>query len=398
MVEDFLQFVWQSGFYVNKELCTTSGDRLLIRHPGTWNKLSGPDFSQAVISINGITWVGNVEIHVRATDWNRHLHTRDAAYHNVILHVVYENDAEIQLPNGRVLPCFTLKDEALDAYYLQYERWLSTQAELPCVNSWKKMSSQEVTNWLDVLMNERLSKQCEKAYGWLLKMKGDVLLTELYATAHVFGTPHNSVPMEQLVTRIPWYRVLRRSWTWEEFETWLLHMAGLIESTNEYLNALWNVQPLDTFIWKYGNTRPSSFPTVRVSQWGRWIWLRFIECKVDRGDMLSVLNDDWGNGEMVPIPGRTIKRIWYINLYPALKVLGELNSSKMKALHWKEIPPEQNKVVRSFVGTGVPVMHAGHSQALIELHQEFCRFKKCVNCAVGRYQLKQLRDDRKFEG
>ncbi|MDZ7649739.1 MAG: DUF2851 family protein [Cytophagales bacterium] len=77
----------------------TAGETLNIIKPGILNSDAGPDFAQTKIKIDSIDWVGNAEIHVKASEWYDHKHDRDSAYENVVLHVVW-GGVQACVPNG----------------------------------------------------------------------------------------------------------------------------------------------------------------------------------------------------------------------------------------------------------------------------------------------------------
>lgn len=108
--EDFLHYVWQFRSFDFNGLQTTRGENLKIINPGLLNKNAGPDFFHAKIEIGDTIWAGNVEIHLKSSDWLKHNHQLNPAYENVILHVVYEHDAEINRMDGSILPVLELKN------------------------------------------------------------------------------------------------------------------------------------------------------------------------------------------------------------------------------------------------------------------------------------------------
>src|ERR1700757_5222610 len=98
--EDFLHYVWKFRLFDKADLKTVDGDEIEIHSVGIHNTDAGPDFQNARIRIGGTVWAGNVEVHVPSSDWVKHNHTTDKAYDNVILHVVYRDDAPVILPDG----------------------------------------------------------------------------------------------------------------------------------------------------------------------------------------------------------------------------------------------------------------------------------------------------------
>ena len=103
-MEHLLQFVWKHKLFPLTPLHTTQRQTVEVIDPGLPNPDAGPDFFNAKIKIDGILWVGNVEIHVHASDWKRHHHHQDRAYDSVILHVASDIDAETFRTDGTPIP------------------------------------------------------------------------------------------------------------------------------------------------------------------------------------------------------------------------------------------------------------------------------------------------------
>lgn len=104
MNESFLHYLWQFQYFDKKELKTTTGETITIRKPGILNTDAGPDFSQASVIIDGIEWVGTVEVHIQSSGWYAHRHNNDKAYENVILHLVWEEDKPVLREDCTRLP------------------------------------------------------------------------------------------------------------------------------------------------------------------------------------------------------------------------------------------------------------------------------------------------------
>jgi hypothetical protein len=98
--ESFLHYIWQFQYFQKAALKTTAGETLNIIKPGILNSDAGPDFAQAKIKIDSIDWVGNAEIHVKASEWYDHKHDRDSAYENVVLHIVWEDNKPVYRKDG----------------------------------------------------------------------------------------------------------------------------------------------------------------------------------------------------------------------------------------------------------------------------------------------------------
>ena len=121
MTERLLQYIWQFQYYNKNELTTTAGEELVIIHPGNYNTHQGPDFTEGRIKVAGNRWVGNIELHVAASDWDRHQHNNDKNYNNVILHVVWDDD-EALIRQG--IPTLVLHDRVAKVLLQQYECWM----------------------------------------------------------------------------------------------------------------------------------------------------------------------------------------------------------------------------------------------------------------------------------
>ncbi len=93
--EMLLQYLWEHRLWEQCDMHTTDGKRVQVIDPGRRNTDAGPDFFNAKVSIDGKMWAGNIEIHVKSSDWRRHGHHNDSAYDTVILHVVGEADEDV---------------------------------------------------------------------------------------------------------------------------------------------------------------------------------------------------------------------------------------------------------------------------------------------------------------
>ena len=88
MQEDFLHYIWKYKKFNTSNLKTAQGEEVILVYAGQHNLNSGPDFFNSRIKIDNQLWAGNVEVHVKSSDWFVHHHETDRNYDNVILHVV----------------------------------------------------------------------------------------------------------------------------------------------------------------------------------------------------------------------------------------------------------------------------------------------------------------------
>ena len=77
MTERLLQFIWKMQYFNITSLLTVEGEALHILNRGTWNSHQGPDFKDARIRLNQTVWAGNIELHLKSSDWNLHKHSED---------------------------------------------------------------------------------------------------------------------------------------------------------------------------------------------------------------------------------------------------------------------------------------------------------------------------------
>ena len=111
MKEDFVHYLWKFRKFDLNELSTTDGHALELLDPGQHNQeRSGPDFFNAQIRIGDEKWAGNIEMHLRSSDWYAHQHEKDTAYDNVVLHVVWEHDVDVFRKDGSKIPALRIAD------------------------------------------------------------------------------------------------------------------------------------------------------------------------------------------------------------------------------------------------------------------------------------------------
>ncbi|MFM2037672.1 MAG: hypothetical protein RL432_611 [Bacteroidota bacterium] len=127
MVERLLQWAWNQRILLSKGSQTETSIKVL--YAGDWNQdAPGPDFQNAILEFDGLTWYGSIEIHIKASDWYRHKHHTDPNYHNVILHVVAYNDKPVYI-EGIPITTYEITPKILACLALMKEQ---TSKSLPC--------------------------------------------------------------------------------------------------------------------------------------------------------------------------------------------------------------------------------------------------------------------------
>ena len=418
MNESFLQYVWQHRL-LEGDLCTVDGQPVIIESPGLLNRDAGPDFTNARVWIGGTLWAGNIEVHVLTSDWNRHHHSLDRAYDNVILHVVYQHDTPLTLHDGHPLPTLALHDHIPQPLWDNYEALVHPPKPIPvpCASKLKELSPHYVAACLDRLLLDRLENKCADMQRLLERSCGDWEQCLLLALAHYFGGTANALPFELLTLSTP-YTILAR---WRDQpqreEALLMGQAGLLEGyfDDDYPRQLQadyqairnaaRLSPVSSHLWRFARMRPNGFPTIRISQFSQLVcrsaslFSRLLETtSADSLRQLFTLTASpyWDNHYRFdsPSPGKPKRtgaqftQSLIINAWvPLLFLYGSQHaqqSLKDRAVDLlQQLPPEDNRIVRLYRSAGIEPAHAAHTQALLQLHHGYCSPRNCLNCHIG---------------
>ncbi|MFM7727145.1 MAG: DUF2851 family protein, partial [Flavobacteriales bacterium] len=276
--EKFLHHVWKFGWFETKHLTTYSGQKIEVLHPGVHNHNAGPDFMNARIRIDGTLWWGNVEIHVRASDWHRHNHQTDDHYKNIILHVVLQNDASIYLHTPGDLQVLDLSQCINWDIWKTHREWIENYRWIPCESIIHKSNAVERFMAADRLLIERLHNRVTIIFESLARNGGDWSQVAFIELCKAFGFKSNSLPMEMLANSLPYAVIARHSSDLLQVEALLFGQAGFLQSElpdgyeqelqKEYnlLQAKYALKPLSKSVWNYGKVRPSNSPLIRIAQ------------------------------------------------------------------------------------------------------------------------------------
>ena len=275
-MEHLLQFVWKHKLFPLTPLHTTQGQTVEVIDPGLPNPDAGPDFFNAKIKIDGILWVGNVEIHVHASDWKRHHHHQDRAYDSVILHVASDIDAETFRTDGTPIPQMELH---YPPYLLDNYRELIETSHYPaCYRLIPRLPKLLLHSWLSSLQTERFEQKTQRIQAQLTQSKGDWEQAFFLTLARNFGFGTNSDAFEQWAQTIPLQAVNKHRDNLFQIEAIFFGQAGLLQElpsddysaqlTKEYayLAHKFELQPSEHLRWKMLRMRPGNFPHVRIAQ------------------------------------------------------------------------------------------------------------------------------------
>jgi hypothetical protein len=423
MQEDFLAYVWQHRLFSQQNLVCESGESLEILHPGIRNQDSGPDYFNAKLKIGGIVWIGNVELHVRASDWLRHKHHYDAMYENVILHVVHENDTVIYRRDGSRIPELNLRHKYKPEILDQYLDLIQGAANwVPCEKLISDVPRLTWHQWLAYLITQRLDGKTKQIKSLLEQTGYDWEEAFYRQLARCYGFRVNNEPFYMLAASLPLQTLRRHRYQPGYTEALLFGQAGFLHANMKdaygkelfmhykYLRHKNNIVPIPVYIWKFGRLRPANFPTRRIAQFAALIdaseslFSALIHCN-DFPTLVSLLQSEtsgyWKRhyrfDEEVPqatskMGEGSAQNIIVNAIVPFLYYYGRYHQQTgmiSKAVEWLgKCLPEDNAVIRGWAGAGVDAANALESQALLFLRQEYCLRKKCVTCSIGQHLLK----------
>ena len=417
MTEDFLQYIWQHRLYLPETALTTEGETVEPLQSGQVNTHAGPDFTDARIRIGDTLWAGCVEVHLKSSDWERHGHHADPAYNNVVLHVVYQHDADTWNARLQKIPVMELHFDA--RYYENYNRLADSKARIACGEELVgKVDECSLTLWLERMAIERLEQKSD-AIMQTYAATGNNWEESLYRRlARNFGFSLNALPFESLAKSLPFNILLKHKDNLQQIEALLFGQAGMLADAHLtdtyytelrkeylYLQKKFSLEPIDGYLWKFLRLRPINFPTLRIAQFAALIhrnehlFSQVIEAKsVDICEKLFDLqasaywNTHYVFGKESPVRhksfGKTAFQTVLINtVVPFLFAYGKARGKEdfcVRAVNMLEnLPPEKNSVLAQWEGLGIHNTDAFTSQALLQLANEYCRPKRCLSCSIG---------------
>lgn len=420
-MEKLMQYVWKHRLWRSEDMVTNTGKKVRVVDPGLLNTDAGPDFFNAKIEIDGHMWVGNVEMHYRATDWKRHHHDSDKAYDSVILHVVAKDDAPVRRTNGELIPQLVL--EVSPQFNADYASLVGATIEVPCATKIKQVPHLTIVEWVEGLAFERLHGKVERIHQLLDSFNGsweDVCYVTL---ARNFGFGINNDAFERLARRTPLRLLGKHSDSALQIEALLFGQAGMLDAQKPGMDSYYNqlcteyaflsnkfqLTPMEKESWKLFRIRPQNFPYRRIAMLAQFIeggfrmMNRILEAEGEK-EMRALfeveLSGYWikhytfgkPNERATATLSRSSIDIILINtVAPLLYAYGELTGNYEmtdKAIKLLEdLRAESNSIVSHFVAYGIDCPDALTSQALVQLKREYCDARKCIYCKIGHHLL-----------
>lgn len=417
MTEQLLQFVWQFQYFNKSDLFTSNGEALQIINCGTHNSNQGPDFLNAKIKIADTVFAGSIEIHINASEWNTHKHSADENYKNVILHVVWQEDKNLQLS----FPSLELYSRVSNIMLEKYETLMNERQFIPCQKHIQQISEISFTAWKERLLIERLQEKATYVQQKLEKNNHHWEEVFWQLLAKNFGFKINSDAFENIATSVPLNILGKHKNQLHQLEAILMGQAGLLTQNftddyavmlkKEYLFLKMKYSLADIYIPVYFlRMRPANFPTIRLSQLAMLVHKsHHLFSKIKEAETIKQVeslfdvqaNDYWhyhytfeeeNTFKKKSLGKQMIQNIIVNTVLPVLYAYGWYNNAeayKDKALLWaSQLLPEKNNITEGFKALGVSNKSAYDSQALIQLKNNYCNKKRCLQCAVGNSILK----------
>ena len=422
-MELLLHYVWKHRLFPLKQLTTVDGKSLEIIDTGIANNDAGPDFFNAKIKIEGVLWVGNVEIHERTSDWKRHHHDTDCAYDSVILHVASDIDDNVYRTDGEPIPQMELH---YPDYLLEhYNELVNSAAYPPCYKIVPSLSKLLLHSWMNSLQVERLEQKTHQISARLKEAGGNWPDAFFVTLARNFGFGTNSDAFEIWAKSIPLRAVDKHRDDLKHIEAIFFGQAGLLENaeadeyvellTSEYnyLKHVFGMKASDNICWKLMRMRPGNFPHVRIAQLANIyfrsqglfsVLMELDTIKSIHDAILCGTSPYWDThyvfGEVSPrrvksMSNSSIDLIIINTVVPFLYAYGKYTGSEKlisrAGRFLEELKAENNYITRMWKECGLEAEHAGDSQALIQLKKNYCDVRKCLFCRIG-YEYFKKRD------
>ena len=420
-MEQLLHYVWKHKIFPLKELKTTTGQQVEVIDTGLANTDAGPGFFNAKLKLDGVLWIGNIEIHERSSDWFKHGHHADAGYNSVILHIASEIDTEISRSNGERIPQIQLI--CPEAVRTNYKELLETDSYPPCYRIIPSLPPFTAHSWMTALQMERFEQKATLLNERLKRCQGNWEDAFFITLARNFGFGLNGDAFETWAHQLPFRAVDKHRNDLFQIEAIFFGQAGILEDSDgdgyylrlkkeyTYLQHKFGLIPMDASLWRFLRLRPANFPHIRIAQlaclYHRAYGLlsRIMETETLQGvrDILKGGTSEYwlthytfgGSSPSRPktlsntsldllIINTVVTFLYAYGLHKGNRVLCARAGSFLE-----ELKAENNYITRMWEQCGMKTSNAADSQALIQLKKEYCDKKKCLYCRIGYEYLKR---------
>lgn len=415
MSEEFLHYIFQHKLWSDSKIELVNGEKFEILEIGHHNYNSGPDFINSKIKIQNTIWIGNIEIHVKSSDWILHKHHNDKAYNNTILHIVFTNDKQIYYTNGNPIPTWEIKfDQAL---FNNYSKLKNNYKEINCEDYIVLVEREKIQLYIEKLATERLEEKSNQIKTILIKTKNNWEETLYFILAKNFGFSINSIPFEILAERTALDIVRKYQTEQSALEALFFGQAGLLEEEikdnyyiklqkeYKFLKIKHDLQSIPPAIWKKSRMRPSNFPHIKIAQFSK-IMSRFDDffnqiIKFQNNKSINYflnisVSEYWENhydfnkssNKLLSKLGQmTINSIIINTIAPFLYLYNQYyvleNNSNIYQEILSDLKGENNIETRKWEKLSIKGENAYETQALLHLIKNYCRKKECIKCKIG---------------
>ena len=413
--EDLLQFIWQHRFLEKiDELKTTEGEKIQVVHPGTLNTNGGPDFLNAQIKVGQTKWGGNVELHLKSSDWIKHKHDDNPAYDKLILHVVYRHDTSVDLN----FPTLEIKNHIRPSLLERYEELMRIDKEIPCQSLLKDIGKLRKTHMLERVLIERLERKTQNVKALLAKTNNHWEEVFYILIARNFGVKINQEPFQKIAENTPLKIFAKHKNNLSQIEAILFGQAGFLHQEHEdayflslqkeysFFQKLYGLKNIPVHRINFLRLRPANFPTIRLAQFAKLLQQssHLLSQILETAELKKVMtffaveaSEYWDDHYTFGKPsdqkakkklGRTFIELLMINtIIPLLFIYGKEKGENQfcnRAMRWlEELKPEKNNITKAMHSIGFNLESAKDSQALLELKTNYCDSKQCLKCRIG---------------
>jgi hypothetical protein len=423
-MEKLLHYTWKHRLFPLSVLKTTTGEGIEILDTGLSNQDEGPDFFNAKVKMDGVVWSGNVEIHLRSSDWYRHGHHLQPEYDSVILHVVEKADGPVLTSKGESIPQLELPIPAV--LQNNYEALLHSDRYPPCYPVVRSLPALSVHSWMNTLQTERLEQKTTQLNERVKRCDGNWEDALFVTLARNFGFGVNSDAFEHWAYTLPLRAADKHRDSIFQIEALFFGQAGFLEeapSTDgknyydrlqqeyRYLAHKFSLPPVEAPLWRFLRLRPGNFPQVRIAQLAalyfqaQGLLSRLLEAEtlLQVFQLLKVTPSAYWSthyrfGESSPNLPKSLStdtlRLLVINsVVPFLFAYGRRKNREelvqRAETFLEQLPAEKNHILRLWQECGLEAKHAGDSQALLQLKKNYCDTKRCLYCRIGYQYLKR---------
>ena len=421
MKEDFLHYIWLYKKLDFTNLKTTNEEVLTILNFGQYIQQAGPDFFNAQIVIDNQKWAGNIEIHIKSSDWYVHHHEKDDNYNNVILHVVWEHDTPIFRKDNSEIAVLELKKYVSKEELHKYKELTTQKSWIFCENQINDIPDFVMSNWQERLFFERLERKSNPIQQLLQETENDWEAVLFCMLAKNFGLNTNGEMFFKVAKSITFSLIRKEALEVMYLEALLFGQADMIplqvednypkelKSWYDYIVLKYKLKKQAIAPIQFFKHRPDNFPTIRLAQLAMVFHLhsnlfsKIIEAKtideIYRVFTVSV-SDYWKShynfDKASPKKEKSLSKsfidLLIINTIVPIQFayansLGKENAELLIDF-LSNIPAEKNNIIEKFTTFGIKSKNAFQSQSLLQLKNEYCNNKKCLQCSVGLELLK----------